>query len=100
MFIMTVQRRTAPVLQPQLSAAGGIIAAAAPDVPAGVDKPSIFAVHTWQQRFRHPAMEAAFQRWQAENVFYKVRISAKIASLLAGVPVCDVPFLQQHGCRV
>ena len=67
--------------RPQQPAAGSSMAVAAPDAPVSDDKPSPFAVHDLQQRFRHPAVEAAFRRWQAENVFYKVRvISQDVAS--------------------
>jgi hypothetical protein len=38
---------------------------------ASVRKPSPFAVHSLRQQFHDPAVEAAFQRWQTEVVFYK-----------------------------
>ena len=40
--------------------------------PERVRKPSPFAVHCLRQQFLDPAVEAAFQRWQTEVVFYKV----------------------------
>ncbi len=95
---MPLQRRTAPVPQPQRPTAGGSAAAAAPDAPVGgVEKPLAFAVHRLQQRFRHPAMEAAFQRWQAENVFYKVSDVCGCSFLRLGPCVFNAPYLQQHG---
>ena len=44
------------------------------DVARRIRRPSSFAVQGLQQQFQDPAVEAAFQRWQTEVVFYKVGI--------------------------
>ena len=75
----TVRRRCVarpPISQQQPAASSSSAAppldSPAAAAPARMRKTQGFAVSSLRQRFRHAGVEAAFQRWQAENVFYKV----------------------------